>query len=92
MKYEQWRKKALKDPGVRKALEAGSDDPFLNVAYQLLTLRRKAGLTQGQLAKAIGTSQQAVARLESLDYRGYSMGTLEKVAKAFHKKLQVQFV
>ena len=92
MKYRDWRKKALKDPEVRKALEAPDDDPFLEVAYRMLQLRKKAGWTQKRLAAAIGTSQQAIARLESMDYRGHSLTTLEKIAQAFHKKLRVQFV
>ena len=87
MKYKKWRKKALQDQNVRKAYEAADDDPFIEVAHQLLQLRKKAGWTQKQLANIIGTSQQAIARLESLDYRGHSLSTLEKIAAAFHKKL-----
>ncbi|OGR60640.1 MAG: hypothetical protein A2X36_04875 [Elusimicrobia bacterium GWA2_69_24] len=92
MRYRKWREQALKDGDVRKAYEDVDDDPFIEVAHQMLRLRKKAGWTQKQLALAIGTSQQAIARLESLDYRGHSLTTLEKIAEAFHKKLRVQFV
>lgn len=92
MRYRKWREKALQDKAVRKAYDRADDDPFIDVAHQLLMLRNKAGWTQTRLAEAIGTSQQAVARLESLDYRGHSLSTLEKIAEAFHKRLRVQFV
>jgi len=92
MEYKKWREKALRDQDVRKAYEAADEDPFIEVAHQLLQLRKKAGWTQKQTAKIIGTSQQAIARLESLDYRGHSLSTLEKIAAAFHKKLHIEFV
>ena len=91
VEYRKWRKKALRDPDVRKAYEEADDDPFLEVATQLIRLREKNRLTQAQLAKKLKTSQQAVARLESLNYRGHSLQTLEKIAQLYNKTLLVQF-
>lgn len=90
--YRKWRKKALKDPEVRKAYEEADDDPFVEVATQLIRLRERNHLTQAQLARKLRTSQQAVARLESLRYRGYSLQILNKIAQTFNKKLHVQFL
>ncbi len=90
--FEDYKKRALKDPALRRALEEPDDDPFLEVAYRLITLRRGLGLTQALLAKKIGLSQQALARLESLRYRGHSLQSLNKIARACGKKLQINFV
>lgn len=89
--YRCWRSKALKDPAVRKALQE-DDDLAVGIALQLIRLRERNGWTQAQLARKLNTSQQAVARLESLDYAGYTLRVLERIAGAFHKKLRVQFV
>lgn len=92
VEYRQWRAKALKDPAVRKALRESEDDPAVAIALQLIRLREKHGWTQSQLAKRLHTSQQAIARLESLSYAGYTLKVLEKIAGAFHKRLKIQFV
>ncbi len=90
--YRKWRTKALKDPKIRRAYEEADDDPFVEVATQLIRLRERNHLTQAQLARKLRTSQQAVARLESLRYRGYSLQILDKIAHTFNKKLHVQFL
>ena len=89
--YREWRTKALRDPAVRKALEE-EDDAAINIALQLIRLRERHGWTQSQLARKLRTSQQAVARLESLNYAGYTLKVLEKIAGAFKKRLRVEFV
>ena len=82
----------MKDPAIRKAYNEPSDDPFLDIALKIMKLRKKNHLTQAQLARKIHTSQQAIARLESLKYRGYSLETLGRIAEAFNKRLMVNFV
>lgn len=90
--FEEYKKRALKDPDLRKAMARADDDPFLEVAYRLIELRRGCGLTQTQLARKVGISQQAVARLESLDYKGHSLQSLDRIAQACGKKVEVRFV
>lgn len=90
--FESYKKRALKDAALRKALAQADDDPFLEVAYRLITLRQEKGWTQAELAKRIGLPQQAVARLESLNYKGHTLRSLWKIAKASGKKLQITFV
>lgn len=92
MDYQTWRAKAIKDPAVRRALREADDDPAVNIALQLIRLRRERGWTQAELAGRLRTSQQAIARLESLDYAGYSLALLGRIAEAFDKRLKVQFV
>ncbi len=90
--FRQWRSKALKDPDVKRAMDEGDDDPVVAIALQLIRLREARGWTQSQLAKKLGTSQQAIARLESLSYGGYTLKVLAKIATAFHRRLRVEFV
>lgn len=90
--FDEWMRNALKSPSFRKAMEEPDDDPFLEISYRLITLRRKLGLTQAQLAKKVGISQQGLARLESLNYKGHTLQSLNKIAQGLGKKLQVQFV
>jgi len=90
--FDEWMKKSLKNPSFRKAMEEPDEDPFLEVSYRLITLRRKLGLTQAQLAKKVGLTQQGLARLESLNYKGHTLQSLNKIAQGLGKKLQIQFV
>jgi ribosome-binding protein aMBF1 (putative translation factor) len=92
VRFEDHHAEMMKDPAFRKALDEPDEDVFLETAYRLVMLRRKAGLTQAQLAKKMKTSQQVVARLESLNYKGHSLASLQKVAQALQKKIKIQFV
>lgn len=90
--YNRYFKRVLKEPAFRRALAEPDDDPFLEAAYRLITLREELGLTQTQLAKKIGISQQALARLESPHYKGHSLRSLHKIAQACGQKLSIRFV
>lgn len=63
-----------------------------DIAFQICDLRKKAGLTQSQLAKLVGTAQSNIARIESADYNGYTLKTLEKVTKALKAKLEIRII
>jgi len=52
------------------------------VARQIFALRTAQGLTQRQLADAIGTRQPVIARLEDADYEGHSLSMLHRVGAA----------
>lgn len=64
----------------------------LALAYKIHELREEKQLTQRELAKLMGTSQQAVSRVESGEYEGLTIKTLEKIAKATGTWLKVDFV
>ena len=65
--------------------------PEFAVARQLIAARSHAGLSQAEVARRMGTSQSAVARLESGE-RLPAMRSLEKYAKAIGYKLEVRLV
>lgn len=83
--------KALKrDPLLKERLEKA--DRAWDIAFQIINLRERAGLTQKDLAGLVGTKQSNIARLESADYTGYTWKTLEKVTKALNAKLEIKIV
>lgn len=82
----------LKDPHFREIWDKPTGDPYLDTAFAIIKLRKEKNLTQSQLAKKAGTTQQVIARLESPTYRSYSLKTLEKLANALGKKPQIRFV
>ena len=60
-----------------------------DVALQLAALREQAGLSQGELARKLKTTQQQISRLESPGYEGHSLSMLRRVAKALHARVRV---
>jgi DNA-binding XRE family transcriptional regulator len=62
------------------------------VARKIYQLRTKAGLTQKQLAKMVGTTDSVISRLEDADYEGHSMAMLTRIAAALDKRVEIRFV
>src|SRR5215212_9726904 len=62
-----------------------------DIALQLGALRKKAGLSQKELAQKLKTSQQQISRLESSGYEGHSVSMLRRVARALNVRLRVTF-
>ncbi|MCT0010975.1 XRE family transcriptional regulator [Weissella cibaria] len=77
----------LKDPEFKAGFEAESEK--LESAVQLMLAREAAGLSQRDLAAKSGVPQSTIARVE----RGSntSVDTLNKLAHALGKKLEVRF-
>lgn len=80
--FAAWRR----DPAFRESYAALEGEFAL--AAQLIEARARAGLTQAELAERMGTSQSAVARLESGAAKP-SVATLEKLARATGSKLRI---
>ena len=64
----------------------------LSIAEQIYDLRQKAGLSQAQLAKLVGTTQSAISRLEDADYGGHTLTMLRKIAAAMNQTVSVRLV
>lgn len=71
----------------------GYAESFLDsyIATQIKVLREDRGLTQCQLAVLAETSQTAISRVENVNYSGWTIGTLKKLARAFEVRLKVSF-
>ncbi len=65
-------------------------DKAWDLGIQLVSLRRKAGLSQKDLAKRVGTSQQQISRLESPSYEGHSLSMLRRVAEVLGATVRVE--
>jgi len=78
MNFSDYRKKQMKDPEVRKEYLKITLCLSHQVSKMILDLRLRVGLTQGELAKRIGTKQPAVARLENESYYP-SFRTIQKI-------------
>src|SRR5437763_1741931 len=63
----------------------------MEIAEQVYLLRTQAGLSQRELARLVGTSQSAIARLESADYQGHSLSMLRRIAAALGKRVCIHF-
>jgi len=61
-----------------------------DVGIRLASLREKTGLSQKELAKRVGTSQQQISRLESPSYEGHSLSMLRRVADALGAIVRVE--
>lgn len=64
----------------------------LRVAQMIYDARSEAGLTQKELAKAVGTSQSVISQLESAEYKGHSLTMLARIAKALNKRVEVRLI
>jgi len=62
------------------------------VARKIAALREKAGLSQRELAKLIGTTASVICRLENADYEGHSLAMLNRIAAALNQRLEIRFV
>ena len=62
------------------------------VARKIYDLRTKAGLSQRELAKLVGTTASVICRLEDADYAGHSMAMLNRIATALDKRVEIRFV
>ena len=63
----------------------------LEIAYQVLELRKQKRMSQAELARKIGTRQSNVARMEA-GQRNFTTDTLQKIAAVFKRDLKIEFV
>ncbi len=69
--------------------QARADD---EVGRKIFELRTKAGISQRELAKMVGTTASVICRLEDADYEGHSLPMLRRVATALNKRVEIRFV
>jgi transcriptional regulator with XRE-family HTH domain len=79
----------MKDRRYRSAYERG--EPAFIMAMALTKARIAAGLTQEEVARRMGTSQAAVARLESGRHMP-SLRVVDRYAAAVGRRLKIDLV
>lgn len=58
------------------------------IARALADLRRNRRVSQEEMARRLGTSQQAVSRMERPDYRGHTLRMLVRYVEALGARLE----
>ena len=88
---KQFKARAFARPGVKKAYDDLAEEfAFLD---EVLKARAETWLTQAEVAARVGTTQSAIARLESAEPKhSPSIATLQKYAKALGYKVQIRLV
>ena len=84
--YAKIRKEILANPKVKTTYDNLADE--FKLADTLIAARVKAGISQSELAKKMGTSQSAIARMESGKLP--SLNSLKRYAQAIEGKLSIQ--
>ncbi len=88
---KQFKARALARPEVRKAYDAlAGEFAFLD---EVLKARTESGLTQAEVAARVGTTQSAIARLESpASSHSPSVATLQRYAQALGYRVEIRLV
>ncbi len=93
MKHEDLRRIALSKKGVKEEYDAL--EPEYSLLRRMLAARKRAGLSQADVAVRMGTKAPAVARLERSLTTGQhspSIQTLRKYARAVDCRLDIKLV
>ena len=85
----EYLKKQLKNSEMKQYYDQVGKQ--LEIAYQIVQLRKAGRVSQKQLAKKLGTTQSNIARLEA-GQQNFTTQTLEKIAHVFEKDLKIEFV
>jgi len=86
--FQEHLAERLKNPEFKKYYDEYGKQ--LEIAYQILQLRRKKNMTQAELAKKIGTKQSNIARMET-GQQNFSIDMLQRIASVLGKNLKVEF-
>jgi DNA-binding XRE family transcriptional regulator len=84
--FNDVKKKLLADPEVAQEYQLYKAE--YDIARALIQARIKAGLTQGDVAKRMHTSQSQIARLESGAHFP-SFQTIHKYAQAVNREIKI---
>ncbi len=79
--------KAEKDPRWKEAYAKA--DIEVRLALEIANARTKARMTQSQLAKAVGTTQSVISRIERAN-QNLTIKTLSKIAATLHTALIIR--
>ena len=88
--FDSYLEEQLRDQEVSKRFKDSGKS--WDIALQLSRLRDKKGLSQKELARIVGTSQQQISRLESPSYKGHSVSMLRRVAEALDAQIQLKII
>lgn len=82
VKYEEFLREQLADDDFRHEYDELEEE--FTIAREVIALRQMYNLSQRELAERAGTSQPAIARLESGNYRNLSLAFIRRIARALN--------
>jgi DNA-binding XRE family transcriptional regulator len=88
--FDRYLEEQLKDQGFAERFKKAGE--AWDVAVGLAALRKESGLSQKELAKRVGTTQQQISRLESPSYEGHSLSMLRRVAEALGATIHIELL
>ena len=86
--FDEDLKEDLKDPEFKKGFD--EEGLKLEISLDIIQIRKARKMSQADLAKAVGTNQSAIARIENGTMNPTAL-TLHRIAVALGKKLKVKF-
>ena len=88
---KNFKKEALKDSEIREEYEKLK--PIYELRRQLIALRKKAGLTQEEVAERLHTKKSNISRLESVNSKSSPrLSTIEEYAHAMGYEVKIDFI
>ena len=89
--YEKTREKLIEKGVIKKGKKYIPGDPYLEkIGEEIRKLRKEKNLTQKQLARKLGISQQIVSRIER-GKENISLKNLGKISSILGKNLKITF-
>jgi DNA-binding XRE family transcriptional regulator len=87
---KEFKNQAFENPDVKAEYDALA--PAYKLRKKLVALRKKAGLTQEELADIMHTQKSNISRLESVSSKiSPKLSTIEEYAKATGFQLEIDF-
>ena len=86
--FDKYLEEQLQDKDFAARFKKAGD--AWDIALKLAALRKESGLSQKELAKRAGTTQQQISRLESPTYEGHSLSMLRRVAGVLGATVEVE--
>lgn len=91
MTHKQLKEKVLGNPTVRAKYDAL--EPEFNLLRSMIEARQRAGISQTEVARRMGTQPPAIARLESFNgHHSPSLKTLTRYAQAVGCRLEIRLI
>jgi antitoxin HicB len=84
-------RRVLRDLGVDRQKPFGLSNLAADAALMIRMARKRAGISQAQLARRMGVTQQQVQRLEDPDRANPTVTTLRAVATALGLEVRIRF-
>lgn len=78
------------DPQMRQRIETLLNE--INIEQGIIALREERGMSQAQVAKLLGVSQPAIAKIEGGRARNIELRTLAKMAAALGGRIKLEIV